>query len=1406
MSDEGIIPRAYQKEIFEQACKGNVVAAMETGAGKTFIAVLLIRWIATQAESTNKKVIFLVPKVPLVWQQTSVISNHTPLRVKGFCGALGVDMWDHNRWKNEFEAHDVLVMTAQVFQDVIKHAHWRLSMVSLLIFDEAHHCNKNSPYNQIMRDYYYHMPKDQRPKIFGMTASPIWNPKNPHKSLADLQANIDARVLAVRENTAELSIHAPAPDEQVYLYAPAPSEYPGYPAPSLQSHLGTVGLSTVKALRARDLELRCETALTMLGPYGADYFLFHQLERRVMDLRLTDHQTALESLNHMHVDGLPLSEVDTNGYIAIQRVIDAHRHRFELPLSNDWISPKVQTLVSILTSAKSDSFHGIIFVEQRHIAVALAWLLSRVPELQEWLHPVALVGHGATASSNHGPAAAGGITLKLQNEAVQGFRTGKYNLLVATSVAEEGLDFQACHLTVRFDGLQSMVGYVQSRGRARQHKSSFALLIEDGCAEELARYYQLRNKEPELKKMYQRGRVKEIEHERDPSPEPAGPPPYVVPSTGASLTAHSAISLLAYLCALIPQDKYMPILQPEYTASYTTPIGNTQPLYEARLRLPSALPLPPGRHEYVSPSCLSKKAAKRTAALEAVQVLHQLGVFDDHLLPARNQRGDGAEDADGRSMVNTSSIPKVLEVDVYDAWGNLHDPESGVWLHLVHIDGVTTMGLVTGSGLDPMEVDLFEPEGFVNVRVSEPVQLEWASYESRKVDVSLMEQYTVEGIQWGINSSKMPNGLAYHLIPVRDNLPDYEEMRKVVWQRGRDWSSISADGKGVLVMDLHRPYTILTTHHDMSLVPPEAVEKAAAILASAVDPPPMDTVWLELRLLVRACHYSSTVDRLSHIPRSGSHLKPLPQRTVFAPRGRCRWTPLSLDTFRAFRLLPALARHVQDTFRARIARKDLSLPAIPDEYTIEALTLPSTSVGYSYQRLETLGDSVLKLATSVHIFHKFPHRHEGQLAILRTNSINNLYLLARAQEAGLQHFLTAEPILTKKWRPRALEETTYLEGRPCVRNTLGRRTMADCMEALLGASFVVGGMDMALETGTSLGLCFGGAVPWSARYAQPSPSSATSTPVLVQALESKLGYKFNNGNLLIEAITHPSFQGSNPSYQRLEFLGDAVIDLEVLHHLFKKYPSAQPSQLTWARSRGVCNTTLAFISVTQLSLHKYALYAPFTVEKIIESTVDAFSTMTYEQVISHAWKLDPPKILADLFEALMGAVLVDSGYDLEVTGGVVRRVMAEALKLLHPDMPKHPISELMIWVAKNGCTRVSFKKSASNPELSQRNDSVTVLVHGTPVLPPIRAATIPLAKCVAAERSLETLMCPGAEHSLGNLCSCVPKKKVQPDEDDMGDEEYDDETEDGFAKRAKAELAAAGAKVAVAVADGGNAP
>jgi len=131
---------------------------------------------------------------------------------------------------------------------------------------------------------------------------------------------------------------------------------------------------------------------------------------------------------------------------------------------------------------------------------------------------------------------------------------------------------------------------------------------------------------------------------------------------------------------------------------------------------------------------------------------------------------------------------------------------------------------------------------------------------------------------------------------------------------------------------------------------------------------------------------------------------------------------------------------------------------------------------------------------------------------------------------------------------------------------------------------------------------------------------------MLNNLEKKLDYKFKNKTLLKEALTHPSFQKKSlkektSNNQRLEFLGDSVLELIVTEHLYRKLASFSEGKLTKIKSVMVSKDILAKWA-NHLSLGKYIILGKG------------------EDLTGGRKKLS---ILADCFEALLGAIYLDSG-------------------------------------------------------------------------------------------------------------------------------------------------------------------
>ncbi len=127
--------------------------------------------------------------------------------------------------------------------------------------------------------------------------------------------------------------------------------------------------------------------------------------------------------------------------------------------------------------------------------------------------------------------------------------------------------------------------------------------------------------------------------------------------------------------------------------------------------------------------------------------------------------------------------------------------------------------------------------------------------------------------------------------------------------------------------------------------------------------------------------------------------------------------------------------------------------------------------------------------------------------------------------------------------------------------------------------------------------------------------------------ENKLGYHFKNRDLLIQALTHPSNHVCNkkdlPDYERLEFLGDAVLCLIVTIFLIDTYPSEQEGDLAKRRSALVCGRTLAEIA----------------------RTIDLGEQIMMSYGEEHVGGRQNDHNLEDAMEALLGAIFVDGGLE-----------------------------------------------------------------------------------------------------------------------------------------------------------------
>lgn len=166
----------------------------------------------------------------------------------------------------------------------------------------------------------------------------------------------------------------------------------------------------------------------------------------------------------------------------------------------------------------------------------------------------------------------------------------------------------------------------------------------------------------------------------------------------------------------------------------------------------------------------------------------------------------------------------------------------------------------------------------------------------------------------------------------------------------------------------------------------------------------------------------------------------------------------------------------------------------------------------------------------------------------------------------------------------------------------------------------------------------------------------------LRELESKLDVRFRDLSLLDLALTHGSYAheegGARGTYERLEFLGDAVLNLVVSDHLYRRFPDRSEGDLARLRARLVNEPTLASIA-RHLDLGTYILLG---------------------RGEERGGGRERSSMLADVLEAVVGAVYLDSGYG--VAHAVVSRWYAERLESLD-ELPADFKSQLQEYVQQH---------------------------------------------------------------------------------------------------------------------------
>lgn len=389
--------------------------------------------------------------------------------------------------------------------------------------------------------------------------------------------------------------------------------------------------------------------------------------------------------------------------------------------------------------------------------------------------------------------------------------------------------------------------------------------------------------------------------------------------------------------------------------------------------------------------------------------------------------------------------------------------------------------------------------------------------------------------------------------------------------------------------------------------------------------------------------------------------------------------PAAYSIFALF--IPPILHNIEIYLHADSLRKTiLNTLNIKDlNLLVSAISSPVAREETNYQRLEFLGDAALKLYASLQLAATKPQWHEGMLTAYKERIVSNHRLSAIATNLELDQYVLVDPFTALKWRP--MYNSNYVETQKTSERSISTKVLADVVEAIIGATVVDGGLEGAKA---SLNL-FIPDESWLSidediqlLYEAVPLSDNGIVPANIPKIEAMIGYTFTKKKLLVEALTHASSLSCAMPYQRLEFIGDALLDHLITEPVFKHHKDLSAPEMHLLRTTLANGDFLAFLCMKifmQEERHEViqGIKKGQITTKATSHTIRLIQTLRHSspelgesQIITlerferlrdqidealqtsdeYPWvmlcQLQAPKYMSDIMESLLAAIFIDS--------------------------------------------------------------------------------------------------------------------------------------------------------------------
>ncbi|NXF88277.1 IFIH1 protein, partial [Eubucco bourcierii] len=520
-----LILRDYQMEVAKPALNGeNIIICLPTGSGKTRVAVYITKDHLDKKKRALEpgKVIVLVNKVALVEQHLQTEFNPFLKRWYRVIGLSG-DTQLKISFPEVVRRHDVIISTAQILENSLRNASeddeessllfLLIQDFSLIIIDECHHTQKEGVYNNIMRRYLKEKMKNKKlakenkplipqPQILGLTASPgvggATSPSKAEEHILKICANLDAhRIMTVEEHASQLQNQVKEPykktviaddkrkdpfrqriteimtDIQNYCQLHSKSEFGTQPYEQWvikEERRAAKEKNRKERVCAEHLKkyndaLQINDTIRMIDAYNHLYNFYKEEKSKKMVRSGGDDDEEPGITKQDETDEFLIGLFHAKK----KELKDLARNpKYE----NEGLIQLRNTLMEEFT--KTEEPRGIIFTKTRHSAFALFQWIKDNPKFEEvGIKAHYIIGAGHNSETKH-------MTQNAQRDITDKFRGGNVNLLIATTVAEEGLDIKECNIVIRYGLVTNEIAMMQARGRARAAESTYALVASVG--------------------------------------------------------------------------------------------------------------------------------------------------------------------------------------------------------------------------------------------------------------------------------------------------------------------------------------------------------------------------------------------------------------------------------------------------------------------------------------------------------------------------------------------------------------------------------------------------------------------------------------------------------------------------------------------------------------------------------------------------------------------------------------------------------------------------------------------------------------------------------------------------------------------------------------------------------------